>query len=137
MKLLDWAGRVVMLVLAGMVTLSIIGAIAAIPSGSIPPRLGFEPATRAAPEAGERTQDVPDEIQLRGRPDRAASGSDIDNAQSPGPPDQDPDRWLEAITYALLALAGLAALACLLLWRGLHQRRRIAEALERLARASP
>jgi hypothetical protein len=53
------------------------------------------------------------------------------------PETSDAGRWLEAITYSLLALVGLAALACLLLWRGLHQRRRIADALEILARASP
>jgi hypothetical protein len=40
---------------------------------------------------------------------------------------------LEAITYALLALVGVAALASLLLWRGLRERRRIADALEALA----
>jgi protein-S-isoprenylcysteine O-methyltransferase Ste14 len=42
----------------------------------------------------------------------------------------DPAEWLEAITYALLALVGIAALATVILWRML---RRIADAVERSA----
>src|SRR3546814_13590729 len=45
---LDWIARVVMLVLSGMVTLSLIGSIAAIPSGSIETRMGLETQPRIA-----------------------------------------------------------------------------------------
>src|SRR3546814_15702655 len=45
---LDWNARVVMLVLSGMVTLSLIGSIAAIPSGSIATRMGLETQPRIA-----------------------------------------------------------------------------------------
>ena len=37
----EWLGRVIMLALAGMITLSIIGAIAAIPSGVVQDRMGM------------------------------------------------------------------------------------------------
>ncbi len=139
MKLLDWAGRVVMLVLAGMVTLSIIGAIAAIPSGTIPPRLGIRPDQPSAPpEARPAEQRQRDETGRHSRPDRVITQEVGKSGAAPAAPEtSDAARWLEAITYSLLALVGLAALACLLLWRGLHERRRIADSLESLARTSP
>ncbi len=133
---LDWAGRVVMLVLAGMITLSIIGAIASIPSGSIETRIGFQP--REWPRSPS-PQDEP-------LPRPGAEAGTAAPATSPVPsgdagavaapaPDQpvDPGRWLEAITYALLAIAGLAALGLILLWRALGHWRRSADALEALA----
>jgi hypothetical protein len=43
------------------------------------------------------------------------------------------ERWLEAITYALMALVGLLGIATLILWRSLGERRRIADALEALS----
>ena len=130
--IIDWLGRAAMLVLAGMVTLAIIGSIAAIPSESLESRMGIESRERdtiveeARPEAPER------------RPEANSSApSDTEAAvepPSPLPPDEaEPARWLEAITYALLALVGIAALATLILWRGLRERRRIADAVEELA----
>ena len=132
----EWVGRVVMLVLAGMVTLSIIGSIASIPSGSFESRMGLQEQVPLPPEA----QPPPPAPEETGRRPQAGEGA----APVPGagpvagtgaaPPDRaGPERWLEAITYALLALVGLAALLALLLWRGLGTRRRIAEALEELA----
>jgi hypothetical protein len=132
MSFFEWLGRVIMLVLAGMITLSIIGAIAAIPSGSnLPQQIGFEgtPAPEperapaeaqpeAAPEAGDAVQEA------------TANGAAQVSVVPAPPVPVDPARWLEAITYALLALAGLAALGCLLLWRLVHQQRRIADAIE-------
>jgi hypothetical protein len=50
----------------------------------------------------------------------------------PKPP-VDAARWLESITYALIALVGLAALGLVLFWRALHHWRRSADALEGLA----
>ena len=132
----EWLGRVVMLVLAGMITLSIIGAIAAIPSGDplppiSPPLPGAQKVEAPPPETGPAPQ--PEEQGMTGQasdaPGAVAAASQVSAKD-------DPARWLEAITYALLALAGIAALACVLLWRGLHERRRIADALERLSAAS-
>src|SRR3546814_10484746 len=128
---LDWIARVVMLVLSGMVTLALIGSIAAIPSGSIETRMGLEtqpriakPLPEAEPEAAAPKMESAEETGGQGAP--RASGA------SPAPAAGEAARWLEAITYALLALVGLAALASLMLWRGLRERKRIADALEAL-----
>jgi hypothetical protein len=129
---LDWLGRVVMLVLAGLVTLSIIGSIAAIPSGSIETRIGIEteprtaepPLQRVAPKATDSP--TPD-----GDPTRPAASGSAGAPFASGP--HEAARWLEAMTYALLALTGIAALATLILWRGLRERRRLADALETIA----
>jgi hypothetical protein len=131
LKAIDWFGRAVMLVLAGLVTLSIIGSIAAIPSGSIENRIGMAPAPQPLPPEAEQAPERPAIDAIEGsRADPAAPGSGQPMA-APAPEPTDPDRWLEAITYALLAIVGLAALGCLLLWRGL---RRIAD---EVARARP
>jgi hypothetical protein len=140
MSVFEWLGRVIMLVLAGMITLSIIGAIAAIPSGSnLPRQIGFE---RPLPsEAPPQAQSVP--AQTAPEPDDAArqpsSGPQSGTVTlAPAQPEPvDPAEWLEVIAYALLALAGLGALGIVLLWRSLHQRRRIADALEALSAVRP
>ena len=132
MKALDWIGRAAMLVLAGMVTLSIIGSIAAIPSGSIENRIGMAPQQQPLPPDSEQAPEPAAVEPVEGsRTDRAAGTAPGQQVAAPAPQPANPDRWLEAITYALLALAGLAALGCLLLWRGL---RRIAD---EIARARP
>ena len=132
MSFFEWLGRVIMLVLAGMITLSIIGAIAAIPSGGLPERIGMSGSEVSAPPVSEP---APTHAAPR---DRATSpqstDADADVGLTPAEPERlDPGRWLEAITYALLALVGIAALATLILWRMLHQRRRIADALEAIS----
>lgn len=120
-----------MLVLAGMVTLSIIGSIAAIPSGSIGTRIGFEATELPVPvEAVPEDEPAPSAAQQE--PGTLAPGPGEAVAVA-APQEREPRDWLEAITYALIALAGLAGLGCLLLWRGLHQQSRIADALETLA----
>ena len=139
MTVFDWLGRVIMLVLAGMITLSIIGAIAAIPSGGLPERIGM--VDREAP--------VPPDAQPSPAPAPAPRAAEETKGEGTGPGDDrasmasaagqpvDPAEWLEAITYALLALVGIAAFATILLWRMLHQRRRIADALEAISAALP
>ena len=133
MSFFDWLGRVIMLALAGMITLSIIGAIAAIPNGIVPQQLGLERQPMPAPEAR------PEEPAAASPPDTAANdrikATGTEKADptylAPVPPKPvDPARWLETISYALLALAGLAAFGCLLLWRSVRQQRRIADVLE-------
>ena len=131
---LDWLGRVLMLVLAGLVTLSIIGSIAAIPSESIGTRMGLETRTSTI-DHPPLPEPEPEAAAPQPEPSRqpAAPGG---VSAGPGAPaasaSSEAARWLEAITYALLALVGLVALASLILWRGLCERRRIADALEAL-----
>ncbi len=131
---LDWAGRVVMLVLAGMITLSIIGAIAAIPSSVMETRMGVEP--RDWPIAQPEAEPQP----LPVSPGRGAATSGARQIPPSGtvlapPPEAPADaaRWLEAITYGLLALVGIGLLVTVLLWRALGHWRRSADALEVLA----
>ena len=134
---LDWAGRVVMLVLAGMITLSIIGAIAAIPSGSIETRMGMEPRDWPAPTPATEPQPIPEPQAAPAVPAPQAApqaGAPAGTAIAPAPEKPfDPVPWLEAITYALLALVGIAAFAAILLLRALGHWRRSADALELLA----
>ncbi len=130
----DWVGRVVMLALSGMITLSIIGAIAAIPSGSLPQDIRFErkgwpvPEPREGPLPAPRAQPQPQAERVP-PPEAAMPSQAVTVAPAPEKP-VEPADWLEAIFYALLALVGLAALAVLLLWRALIQWRRSADALE-------
>jgi hypothetical protein len=133
----EWLGRVIMLVLAGMVTLSLIGAIASIPSGSIETRLGVErrdwpepspPGGSSAPAPGPE-QPAPEPPQAAAP---AAPRSEMAAVSQLKPP-AEAARWLESIAYALIALVGLAALGLAILWRALHHWRRSADALEALA----
>ncbi len=130
----DWVGRVVILVLSGMITLSIIGAIAAIPSGSLPQNIRFERERWPVPEPREQPLAAP-APEPQPQPERAvpteAAAPERTVALAPAPEKPvAPAEWLEAIFYALLALVGLMALAVLLLWRALIQWRRSADALE-------
>ncbi len=126
-----------MLVLAGMITLSIVGSIAAIPSGTIEGRIGIEQPEPSLPQqaAPETAPPLPKAFEGEtAEPGTGSTGASGAAAIAPPPPgEDDAERWLEAITYALLALVGLVALAALLLWRGLKERRRIAEALESIS----
>lgn len=130
---LDWITRVIMLALAGMVSLSIIGTIAAIPSGTIEGRIGLEESRRTADEVSpdeQRTQ--PEGEPSAARPE-APPGTQAVSTPAPAPAPTAEEKivqWLEAITYALIALVGLAGLATLALWRGVQERRRIADVLE-------
>ena len=131
---MEWLGRVVMLVLAGMITLSIIGAIAAIPSGSIETRFGAEPSNQPLPSEEALLPSAADPPTPPAQEARPASGGGTQLVTA-SRPQKAPTaaEWLEAITYALLAIVGLAAVGILLLWRAVHHWRRGADALEILA----
>ena len=133
MRSLDLISRIVMLVLAGLVSLSIIGSIAAIPSGTIESRIGMAPGGRQpAPEAADQLPEPRPQPQAQQGVTSSEAG--VTATAAPAPDRRgDPALWLEAITYALLALVGLAALAAMLLWRGVRERRRMADALELIA----
>jgi hypothetical protein len=124
----DWIVRTAMLAMAGLVTLSILGAIAAMTN---------DPGTRfTAPRdrpviEGERA-DEREAVQAPSRPEprnRAAapvSGTPGGNAVvAAAPADDKEERWLEAIAYALLAIAGIGALGVLMLWQVVRELRRI------------
>lgn len=134
----DWLGRVIMLALAGMITLSIIGAIAAIPSGSIETRNGVEPSAWPEPSYEDAPPAPAPQPEAEPQP-RAQSPARSETslvAAASAPKTGHPERWLESITYILLALAGIAAFATILFWRGLSHWRRSADALELLASRS-
>jgi hypothetical protein len=132
----EWAVRTFMLVLAGLVTLSILGSISAMSTDAGMPRLPserdlpvlapapeFEPETTEPQASGKATAPADDPALER----ESAAGTDL--IAVPAPPEEErPERWLEAIAYALLAIAGLLALLLVLLWRGVRALARIAEA---------
>lgn len=129
-KLAEWVVRTVMLVLAGLVTLSILGSIAALSEQSGIPG-GFRERERpvAAPEPQPaQAQPTPEAQQNTSTANSPAEGAGEPSAVPAPPEEERPERWLEAIAYALLAIAGLLALLLILLWRGVRALGRIAEA---------
>jgi hypothetical protein len=137
MSFFEWLGRVIMLVLAGMITLSIIGAIAAIPSGIVQDgiRMTEREPLPAPPEQARPTPLEPGPSPEAQAPDAAGQVVNHRSVAPAQPEPIDPAEWLESITYALLALVGIAAPATVILWRMLRERRRMADALEALSRA--
>lgn len=92
MRTIDWIVRTLLLVLSGMATLAVIGAIAAIPAGGLPQ--GLE-------------QIMPGDVVTVG-----------DGTGVAGPPRAVPaDAWAESLTYAVIALAGIAAAGLIVLMR--------------------
>jgi hypothetical protein len=85
---MDWLVRTLLLVLSGMATLAVIGSIAAIPAGGLPQGLEHVVAVERAP------------------------GDAVPPHRSPPA-----DAWAESLTYAVIALAGIAAAALIVLMR--------------------
>jgi hypothetical protein len=138
-NLVEWTVRMVMLVLAGLVTLSILGSIAAMSNGAgggPDPAAGARPVLDGPPQPAPAPQ--PETVPAgpppaEPEPDLPGATPDAGTIAVAAPqPERDggPERWLEAIAYALLALAGLGAIGLVLLWRGLRRLDRIAQALE-------
>lgn len=135
MRFLEWLLRTAMLALAGLVTLSIFASIAAITErgeSDMPP-------ARSRPEAVEQNAaSISDEGAPRLDVERAdasaaAAGSLHDAepmAEATQAARRDNERWLEAIAYALLGVAGLLALGLVALALAVRQLRRVADALE-------
>lgn len=123
----DWIVRTAMLVMAGLVTLSILGSIAAMTND---PGTGFATGERPVFE-GERVR----ERQASPVPAGAEEGDAAVAESAPGPgaagvaarpaAEDKEERWLEAIAYALLAVAGVGALAVLMLANLVRELRRI------------
>ena len=120
-----------MLVFAGLVTLSMLGAIAAMSNeaggGGLLRTMAPPTEREPAAEGGTaRSQPEPTEA-AEPAGEGAASGAVV---VAPAPAPHRMERWLEAIAWALLALVFLAALALLLLFEGVRQLRRVAVAAE-------
>lgn len=128
----DWIARTAMLVMAGMVTLSILGAIAAMTNdagtrfaapGDRPVIEGEEADERQAARAPRASEQG---VQANSTVAAAPAGSRGSTVVAAVPaPDDEVARWLEAIAYALLAIAGVGALGVLMLWSVVRELRRI------------
>ena len=122
----DWVVRTAMLAMAGLVTLSILGAIAAMTNdtGTRLAAPGDRPAIEgeAAQEQAATAAAPPREGNPAAAPAKSGGGTAV--AVAPAAQDKE-ERWLEAIAYALLALVGIAALAVLMLWNVVRELRRI------------
>ena len=127
----DWMVRTAMLAMAGLVTLSILGAIAtmtndpgtrsAAPGGR--PVIQGEPAEeREAAQAPSAPEDGNSAVAAVPR-----QGQGVTIAPARPAPEDKVARWLEAIAYALLAIAGIGALGVLMLWSILRELRRIGD----------
>jgi type V secretory pathway adhesin AidA len=134
----EWIVRTVMLVLAGLVTLSILGSIAAMSNDpanltlrTAPDTPVLTPAPAPAPDP-QPAEPVAEADQAPAPTPNADANTTIETGETvtvPAPPAEPaPERWLEAIAYALLAIAGLLALLLILLWRGVRALGRIADA---------
>ena len=128
MKALDWLGRVALLVLSVLATLSLVGSLASVSGGrlgdAVPGRVGapmpvVEEASSPAQLEAEETSGAPN---LR---NNTAPGGTV-AVERPRAEDEIA-RWLKALTYAVLALAGFAAAGVLALLRITAHLARIAE----------
>lgn len=129
MRVLDWLGRTLLLVMAGLATLSIIASVASVSNihGSTPPRPGSETVAERLgppePPPVEPSEPLSSEAPVAGMEDSgvlaALSAADAQDGEIA--------RWLESLTYAVLALAGFIAAALLVLLRITALLARIAE----------
>lgn len=123
----DWIARTAMLAMAGLVTLSILGAIAAMTND---PGLRFaggdRPVIEGEPADAREAATSPPAPEGNAAAAVAPAGSPGTVVMAPRPaPDDKVARWLEAIAYALLAIAGIGALGVLMLWSLVRELRRI------------
>jgi hypothetical protein len=137
-NLAEWMVRTVMLVLAGLVTLSILGSIAAMSNDAAAPGAvqrggapAFEPAPASLEASPPPVSPAAPSAEPAAEPSAQAPVPGGENgmiAAAPEVPEApEVERWLEAIAYALLAIAGLLALGLILLWRAVSALRRIAD----------
>lgn len=115
MKAFDWLTRAAMLVFAGLATLSMIAAIAAIPSGGL--GIAGQPSTSRGDAA------VADGISVS-RPTDTMQAPGVGNSSGAGEfvlaPDVESDAaeaWRESLGYTLFAIAGFCAAILVVLLR--------------------
>lgn len=126
---LDWLARTAIVALSMVATLSIIGSIAAIPSGSIEQRLGMEIVEQSA-DPLSRVEREPVAAPNQREVAVPAKSRETDIATPPSQPRNPLEPWLESITYALIAIAALLGAGVFMLWRALGHWRRLADAAE-------
>ncbi|HZF42578.1 MAG TPA: hypothetical protein VEZ48_04145 [Sphingomonadaceae bacterium] len=117
---LHWLARLAVLTLSLLATLSILGAIASIGTADMAGRPAGDRGTVLDPSDARQVQrpaTAPAERAAAERARPAGEGGRSEAVVFAPPPPPDPLRWLEPLTYAVLALAVLAAMAVLLLWR--------------------
>ena len=114
---ISWVAKTAGLVFSLLITLSLIGSLAAITTGGDGPdpvpRTGVPEPTIAAAPSPRAMEAVP----RRARLVSLDAGIEATPVPAARPRDDDPLRWLEPLTYALVALAGLMTVAVALLWR--------------------
>jgi hypothetical protein len=118
-KAFDWIGRVLLLVLSGFATLSLIGAIAQVADTAADRALSPSPMVETAGREAMPPSDVARDL---------ATGDDT--AVVPGGQpraDEAVARWLQALVYAVMALAGFVAAGVIVLLRITATLSRIAE----------
>ena len=119
MKVFDWLGRTLLLVMAGLATLSIIASVASVSNihGTTPSR----PGSDSVAERFEVPSSPPIEPGERADTDAPVASADEDGVlttiSATDAEDDEIARWLESLTYAVLALAGFMAAALLVLLR--------------------
>lgn len=120
--MLDWVGRTLLLILSGLATFALFASFTTISSGPdrTPPRP--QPGEATAPETAPIGRPAPIEQRRtidRDSPVAAGEGGAEPIAGAIAVP-RAPDavaRWLEALTYATLALAGFVAAGLIVLLR--------------------
>jgi hypothetical protein len=128
-RVFDWLGRTLLLVMAGLATLSIIASVASVSNihGSTPSRSGSETVA----ERFETPETPPVEPSERVSSETPVGESEDDGVlaalSAADAQDGEIARWLESLTYAVLALAGFMAAALLVLLRITALLARIAE----------
>lgn len=128
MTIFDWIARTAMLAMAGLVTLSILGAIATMTNDSGMRFAGGDrPVIEGEPAREREGTPAPSEAGEGNSTSAAVPGQDqgVTVAAARPTPDDKVARWLEAIAYALLAIAGIGALGVLMLWSILRELRRV------------
>lgn len=119
--MLDWIGRTLLLILAGLSTFAVIASLMAasvVDTGSAPrDASGAGVAQRGSQPDTDSVQ--PPRSAEPGESSKSSAQGDGELVRVPAPPER-PDplaHWLEALTWAVLALAGFAAAALLVLLR--------------------
>jgi hypothetical protein len=117
---LHWLARLAVLTLSLLATLSILGAIASIGNADMAGRSVGDRRTATDPADTRQAQRPATAETERSRVEPAGPADEARGSEAvvfAPPPPPDPLRWLEPLTYAVLALAVLVGISVLLLWR--------------------
>jgi len=126
----DWLGRTMLLILSGLATFAILASLESASRGNGTLRSGMPPVESAPDPRAPPPEAVREALGLRdakpGTP--IPAGEPTQRVAAPGTAAQDAGaQLLEALTYAVLALAGFAAAILIVLLRITAHLARIAE----------